>query len=71
MMNVVSHYHPALETRADVNERYPYRVPDWFWQTPEKAFTISPEDYVTFVQDIGVLVWLERKVPLRNKCLLN
>src|SRR4051812_39850273 len=59
MLKVISHSHPTVETAADVNKRYPYRVPEWFWQNADQAFLLSAEDYIIFAQDIEKLTALK------------
>lgn len=45
---------------ADVNARYPYRLPDWFWQAPEQSHLISTAEFITLKGDAQKLKALQQ-----------
>ncbi|MGD0960100.1 MAG: hypothetical protein ABSB19_09855 [Methylomonas sp.] len=55
----VINYSNNSETRAqfeaDTQDRYPYRLPDWFWQSPANAHLISPEEVLSTQNEIAAL----------------
>lgn len=61
-LSLVSICYVSTSTAGDVNERYPYRVPDWLWDTARTSYLLSPEDVLTLRSDIAKLAELE-KVP--------
>src|SRR4030095_2397783 len=50
----------ALGLAQNVNERYPFRLPDWLWDTPNTAHLLSTEDVLTLRGDIEKLAKLEK-----------
>jgi hypothetical protein len=37
----------------DINARYPYRLPDWFWDSPQNAHLLTPQEVITTRKDIA------------------
>ena len=54
------------QPNLDMNERYPYRLPDWFWQSPTNAHLLSPQDVISTRNDIAKLAALTNPVAKRT-----
>lgn len=55
-------YHPAIAAAqdGDVNKRYPWRVPEWLWDTDATAHLLTTEEVVSLRYDIAKLAALEK-----------
>jgi hypothetical protein len=51
-----------LHADPNVNERYPFRVPDWLWQQPDQSYVLNTEDFLSLRQDVAKLAEL-KKLP--------
>jgi hypothetical protein len=51
----------AIETPpVDVNERYPFRIPDWLWQDERRLTQISPAERKSLEYDIQIVKALQQ-----------
>jgi hypothetical protein len=49
----------SMGIAQNVNERYPFRMPDWLWDTPATAHLLTPEEVLALRVDIARLAQLE------------
>ena len=50
----------------NVSSRYPYRLPDWFWQSPLNAHLISPQEVIATRVNIARLDALSNSAAKQN-----
>jgi hypothetical protein len=56
---------------SDSKDRYPYRLPDWFWQSPKNAHLLSPQEVISTRNDIAKLDGLLNTSSAKHSLEIN
>ena len=58
-MRVLSHEHPLLVPKPEDKRRYPFHIPEWFWERHDNAFVLDSDIYMSLKQDCAKLALLQ------------